>query len=137
VPQPSSTTSRPSTSPSVPSESSRTSKTPHVISSAAQFTLARASVYSAFACVQSSRLRRASSEICIEPMVCGGITHSGRGGGISCRLNAAAEANAEPVERPPRRLVAGRAEDRVLERPAPGHPDVYVMNADGSGLTMI
>ena len=41
----------------------RTPKTPQVISSSAHFALARASVYSAFACVQSSRLRFASSEI--------------------------------------------------------------------------
>ena len=43
--------------------SSGTSKTPQVISSSAHFALARASVYSAFAFVQSSRLRLASSEI--------------------------------------------------------------------------
>ena len=49
--------------PRLPSALSGIPKTPHVISSAAQFELARASVYAAFACVQSSRFRFASSEI--------------------------------------------------------------------------
>ena len=63
VPQPSSTTSSPLRSPSVPRPSSRTPHTPQVISCSAHFRAAFASVYAAFACVQSSRLRFASSEI--------------------------------------------------------------------------
>ena len=63
VPQPSSITSRPATSPSEPSDDSGTPKTPQVISAAAQLSLAFASVYAAFASVQSSRFRFASSEI--------------------------------------------------------------------------
>ena len=63
VPQPSSTTSRPSTSPSTLSSDSSIAQMPHEISSSAQLVVAFSFVYSAFACVQSSRLRFASSEI--------------------------------------------------------------------------
>ena len=62
VPQPSSTTSRPDTSPSVSSERSGIAHFPHLISSDAHAPRACASVYSAFACVHDSRFRRASSE---------------------------------------------------------------------------
>src|SRR5262245_35655704 len=55
VPQPSSITSFPDTSPRTPSSESLGPNIPHVISSDAQASRARASVYSAFAFVQLSR----------------------------------------------------------------------------------
>ncbi len=55
VPHPSSITSFPDTSPSTPSSESLGPNMPHVISSAAQASRARASVYSSFAFVQTRR----------------------------------------------------------------------------------
>ncbi len=55
VPQPSSITSRPPTSPSTPSSRSGTPNMPHVNSSFAHAREASMSVYSAFDCVQSAR----------------------------------------------------------------------------------
>jgi hypothetical protein len=57
VPHPSSITSFPATFPSTPSSESLGPNIPQVISSAAQASLARASVYSALAFVQASRFR--------------------------------------------------------------------------------
>ena len=57
VPQPSSITSLPDTSPRTPSSESLGPNMPHVISSAAQASRARASVYSSFAFVQPARFR--------------------------------------------------------------------------------
>src|SRR5919106_2744357 len=61
VPHPSSTTSKPRTSPRTPTSLSGTPNAPHVISSRSHASRAAASVYSAFVTVQTSRLRRACS----------------------------------------------------------------------------
>jgi hypothetical protein len=63
VPQPSSTTSRPATSPSTPSCCSGTLNTPHVMSSAAQARSACSSSYSRFARVHRSRLAAVSAAV--------------------------------------------------------------------------
>src|SRR4051812_8166135 len=62
VPQPSSTTSSPLTSPRTFSSDSSIPQMPHEISSSAQFVRAFSSAYSAFACVQSSTFLAASVE---------------------------------------------------------------------------
>src|SRR5262249_16897855 len=68
VPQPSSTTSSPATSPSRFSSDSSMPQTPQEISSSAQLTSAFASVYSAFDCVQIAAFLAASLRQSDEPI---------------------------------------------------------------------